>query len=226
MHPSSTTIALRLLLAGAIGLAIGLEREASDHPAGMRTCIGVALGACLFGVISAYGFIGFDQPRNNTTFQVVPTRIASNIVVGIGFLGGGTILKHGLTVRGLTTAASLWVAAAAGLGVALGMYSATLVAVGVMLGSLVLLRAPRSWVKARIRKRETLIIDLDKDGSPGGVIDALNDLDGVTVRSLSVKRLNGRIRVEADLRGDRGVDVQSKIAPLAARDDVVDIDTS
>ena len=223
---SSEIIALRILLAGAIGLAIGIERELSDHPAGMRTHIGVALGACLFGVMSAYGFNEFDASRDVTNFQVDPTRVASNIVVGIGFLGGGTILKHGLSVRGLTTAASMWVTAAAGLGCALGMYSATLVGTGVMLASLVLLRTPRRWLKARIRVRETVIIELTKDATAGDVINELNSVEGVTVRSLTVKRMEGHLRVEADLQADPGVDLQGQLAAIAAHEGVEDVDVS
>ena len=224
--PSSEIIALRILLAGAIGLAIGIERELSDHPAGMRTHIGVALGACLFGVMSAYGFNEFDASRDVTNFQVDPTRVASNIVVGIGFLGGGTILKHGLSVRGLTTAASMWVTAAAGLGCALGMYSATLVGTGVMLASLVLLRTPRRWLKARVRVRETVIVELTKDATAGDVINELNSVEGVTVRSLSVKRMEGHLRVEADLQADPGVDLQGQLAAIAAHEGVEDVDVS
>ena len=224
--PSSGIIALRILLAAAIGLAIGAERELSDHPAGMRTHIGVALGACLFGVMSAYGFAQFDASRDVTNFQVDPTRVASNIVVGIGFLGGGTILKHGLSVRGLTTAASMWVTAAAGLGAALGMYSATLVGTAVMLASLILLRAPRRWLKARVRVRESVIIELSDDQNLGDVIGELHSVEGVTVRSLSVKRVDGGTRIEADLQADQGVDIQPHLATLAGRDDVDDIDVS
>lgn len=224
--PSSEVIALRILLAGAVGFAVGLERELSDHPAGMRTHIGVALGSCLFGVISAYGFVPFDELRSRTNFQVDPTRVASNIVVGIGFLGGGTILKHGLSVRGLTTAASMWVTAAAGLGAALGMYSATLVGVGVMLASLVLLRGPRRWLKARVRVRETVIIELAEGGSAGDVINTLHALDGVDVRSLSVKRLGGQVRIEADLQAGAGIDLQAHLADLAEHVGVADVDVS
>ena len=115
--PSELELSLRLVLALVLGGLIGLERELTDHPAGLRTHIAVALGAALFGIVSAYGFREFDASRTETNFQVDPTRVASNIVVGIGFLGGGAILKHGATVRGLTTAGSLWVTAATSVGV-------------------------------------------------------------------------------------------------------------
>ena len=123
------TTAVRLLIAAGLGGAIGLEREIKDQPAGLRTHLLVALGACLFTLISAYGFdggVGTDV-----------TRIASQVVVGIGFLGGGTILRHGGTVKGLTTAASLWIVAAIGLGVGAGFTLGSLVATGITLVALV-----------------------------------------------------------------------------------------
>src|ERR1051325_7394962 len=118
--PHEWELCARLVLAVALGGLIGLEREVSDHPAGLRTHITLALGACLFGLLSAYGFAGLLADRNSNNFQVDPTRVASQIVVGVGFLGGGAILKSDAGVRGLTTAASLWATAAIGLGCALG----------------------------------------------------------------------------------------------------------
>lgn len=102
---------LRVLLAGALGGLIGLEREFSDQPAGFRTHILVSLGAALFTLVGAYGLVDFSP---GDTFQFDPTRIAAQVVTGIGFLGAGAILRQGLNVRGLTTAAALWVTAAVG----------------------------------------------------------------------------------------------------------------
>src|SRR3954467_3075189 len=128
--PSDLHLVLRILLAALLGGIIGMEREIAGHPAGLRTHISVALGSALFGVLSAFGFSLFDVPRNDTVFQVDVTRIASQIVVGVGFLGGGAILKEGANVRGLTTAASLWVTAALGLAFALGSYTVGLATAG------------------------------------------------------------------------------------------------
>ena len=102
----------RLGIALALGAAIGFEREIDRQPAGFRTHALVALGAALFTIISAYGFSGSS---------VDPTRIAAQIVSGIGFLGAGTILHHRGSIRGLTTAASLWSAAAVGMAVGAGL---------------------------------------------------------------------------------------------------------
>jgi putative Mg2+ transporter-C (MgtC) family protein len=119
-------LTLRLVVALLLGGAIGWERELQRMPAGFRTHALVCLGAAIFTVISAYAFTG---PGSD------PTRIAAQIVSGIGFLGGGAILHYGGTVRGLTTAASLWSVAAVGMAAGAGLFvlagiSAVLVIIG------------------------------------------------------------------------------------------------
>ena len=104
----------RLMLAAVLGGAIGAERELNDQPAGLRTHMLLTTGACLFTVISAYGFrrgVGTD-----------PSRLAAQIVTGIGFLGGGAIVRDGLTVKGVTTAASIWATASVGVAIGAGSY--------------------------------------------------------------------------------------------------------
>src|SRR5919202_4028712 len=91
-------VLLRLLAAVGLGGVIGFERELSDQPAGLRTHIAVALGAALFGVLSVHGFDAYIQDRAASNYQVDVTRVASQVVVAIGFLGGGAILKQGANV--------------------------------------------------------------------------------------------------------------------------------
>ncbi|MCA1834624.1 MAG: MgtC/SapB family protein [Actinomycetota bacterium] len=126
---SDGTIVVRILLAAALGAVIGVERELRDQPAGLRTHLLVSLGSCLFALVGAVGFQTF-APGNSDVVRADVTRVASQIVVGIGFLGGGTILRSGQTIRGLTTAASLWVTAAVGLAVAVGFYTGALTVAG------------------------------------------------------------------------------------------------
>src|SRR2546426_7769251 len=121
---SNGTMLVRILVAAALGGVVGLERQLKDQPAGFRTHILVALGACLFTVVGAFGFQAFTGGTDTHRIQADLTRVASQVVVGIGFLGGGTILRSGATIRGLTTAASLWVTAAVGLAVGMGFYFA------------------------------------------------------------------------------------------------------
>ncbi|HKK07592.1 MAG TPA: MgtC/SapB family protein [Gemmatimonadota bacterium] len=132
----------RLLLAVALGAAIGLERELSGKPAGLRTNILICVGAELFTELSvavATGFLVHDLMRGD------PGRIASHIVEGIGFIGAGTILVAGGNVLGLTTAATLWVVAAIGMGVGLHLY---VQAVGAAVLVVIVL-----WVLGRFERR-------------------------------------------------------------------------
>jgi putative Mg2+ transporter-C (MgtC) family protein len=105
-------LAGRLVVSLLLGAVIGIEREFHRQPAGFRTHALVSLGAALFTIVSAYGFVGSS---------VDPTRIAAQIVTGIGFIGAGTILQHRGNVRGLTTAASLWSVAAVGMAAGAGL---------------------------------------------------------------------------------------------------------
>ena len=120
-------LALRLLLSAVLGAVIGYEREIHDHPAGMRTHLLVSLGSAAFTVISIYGFTNTGIANEAPTD---PSRVAAQIVTGIGFLGAGAIIKYGTSVRGLTTAASLWVTAAVGMSVGAGWWLVAIVAAG------------------------------------------------------------------------------------------------
>ncbi|MGC9665869.1 MgtC/SapB family protein [Planosporangium sp. 12N6] len=112
---SALLVVGQITMAAALGAVVGLEREFGSQPAGLRTHMLVALGATLFTLAGA-GLVNTD-----------PTRVAAQVVTGIGFLGGGAIFKEGVNVRGLTTAASLWVTAAIGLAVGLHAWCAAVV---------------------------------------------------------------------------------------------------
>jgi putative Mg2+ transporter-C (MgtC) family protein len=129
-------LSTRLLVAALLGLAVGFEREIHGHPAGLRTHMLVALGSALFTVMSIHGFLA-DPGLDPTRVAVVdPTRIAAQIVSGIGFLGAGAILKDGIIIRGLTTAASLWATSAVGMAAGTGDYLIAAVAAADILVSL------------------------------------------------------------------------------------------
>lgn len=225
--PSQVEIGGRILLAAVLGGLVGFEREVSGQSAGLRTHITVALGAALFGVASAYGFGEFDALRTETNFQVDPTRVASNIVVGIGFLGGGAIVKYGGTVRGLTTAASVWVTAAIGLGCALGSYFATVVTAAALLLALWGLRIPERWIERRLQAvSETVTIRLTSGADPSGVVAAVNDLKGVRITSLVVRDREEGCTIQVTLKGRARTDLEVLLAPLADRSDVSDLDVT
>jgi len=129
-HMSTLDVVIRVILALVLGGLIGIEREIREHTAGFRTHILVSVGACVFTIASYYGVAGTDHD---------PHRIAAQVVSGIGFLGAGAIIRYGVTVRGLTTAASLWAVAAIGLTCGQGFYSAAAVTTAVVIVSLYLL---------------------------------------------------------------------------------------
>lgn len=131
---------LRLFVAALLGLVVGLEREfRSDSPraAGMRTLALVSMGSALFTILSAYGFVAFTSALYARTD---PSRIAAQIVTGIGFLGAGAILLHKQMVRGLTTAAAVWAIAAVGMASGLGLFVEAAGATALALAVLELLR--------------------------------------------------------------------------------------
>jgi putative Mg2+ transporter-C (MgtC) family protein len=111
---------IRILIATALGAVIGLDREYRTKAAGFRTHVLVALGSALFMIISVHGFD--DLPKDQMTLRMDPARIAAQVVTGIGFIGAGTIIFQKNVVKGLTTAAGLWVTAAVGMACGVGMY--------------------------------------------------------------------------------------------------------
>jgi putative Mg2+ transporter-C (MgtC) family protein len=225
VNPSNAELAGRLLLAILLGGLVGLERELTGKVAGVRTHISVALGACLFGIVSAYAFHPFGVlPRDESSYQVDVTRVASQVVVGIGFLGGGAILKLGGSVRGLTTAGSLWVTAAIGLAVAFGELLLSVVATVALLGTLAGLRLPVRHLRRLLQERGSVQVTLAPHADVAAVIDAIYALPGIEVRSLTLRRLEDRRVVQADLTAPPGQDVEAVVMTLAERPDVEGVD--
>ena len=221
--PTELELAGRLGASLLLGGAIGLERELTGQVAGLRTHMSIALGAALFGIVSAYGFDQFAQmPRNDSNFNVDVTRVASNIVTGVGFLGGGAILKEGSSVRGLTTAASIWVTAAVGLAVGVGAYAMAALSTLALVLSLTLLRAPRLWLRQRFTvSQESVFIRMRCKADPGKVIAALRSRPDLEVRWVSFRDTKDATVIQAEVKG---ADLESQLADLAALDDVLDVD--
>jgi putative Mg2+ transporter-C (MgtC) family protein len=176
-------VLLRLALAAVLGAAIGLERELREREAGLRTHLLVSVGSALFTIVSAYGFREF-LVNGGAVVRADPTRIAAQIVTGIGFLGAGAIIRQGLSVRGLTTAATLWVVAAIGMAAGAGYYSAAAITTVLVILSLWPLRLLAYRVFTRFRpERERLVVDLELGRPPGVLLDAIEEA-GAHVESL------------------------------------------
>jgi putative Mg2+ transporter-C (MgtC) family protein len=161
------TATIRLLLSFFMGMIIGLEREGHDQPAGLRTHILISIGSTIVMLISIF------IPQTFTNFQNGdPGRIAAQVVSGIGFLGAGAILKFGVDVKGLTTAASIWAMAAIGLAVGAGMYTISLVGVAVVLFALT---AMNLFEKSIFKERSLRKIELEVKKKDSNILD-LNEI--------------------------------------------------
>jgi putative Mg2+ transporter-C (MgtC) family protein len=209
-------VLLRLFVAAALGGAIGVERELRERQAGLRTHLVVSVGAALFTLVSAYGFSSFDG-------KVDPTRIAAQIVSGIGFLGAGAIIRQGLSVRGLTTAASLWLVAAIGMAAGAGYWDGALIAT---LGALLTL-GPLRVVAFRILSRyrpvhDRLLVEIPAGGSPGPIVDAIEQAGGRVV-SLDVTQEGDRRSVAAGVELPPGTVAVAVVAGVADVDGVLEV---
>jgi putative Mg2+ transporter-C (MgtC) family protein len=196
---SSLEIVARVVLAAALGGAIGLERELREREAGLRTHLLVSVGAALFTMISAYAWTDWHfSNREGLVFD--PTRIAAQIVTGIGFLGAGAIIRQGLSVRGLTTAATLWVVAAIGMASGVGYYEAALVTTALVLISLWPLRILAYRMSGRFRPEEgRLAVELPSGASAVSVLDAVERV-GADVTGLEFQEEGDRRRVDVRVR--------------------------
>jgi putative Mg2+ transporter-C (MgtC) family protein len=172
-------MAIRLLLASVLGGFIGYERESHHKAAGLRTHILVSIGSCLIMILSIKIYASVQGLTNAD-----PSRLAAQVVSGIGFLGAGSIMKDGCTVRGLTTAASLWVVSGVGLAVGSGYYMGAFMTTGFVFLTLTIL--------ARIEKKDVqslaglFITTTDSPGQIGRIGAVLGD-HGIKIRDVQIK---------------------------------------
>jgi len=175
-------VILRLVVATAFGGLIGLERESHKRPAGSRTHILVCIGSALTMIISQYAFLEFSGKLGYD-----PGRIAAQVISGIGFLGAGTILREGSTVKGLTTAASLWVVAGIGLAVGTGFYISGAVTTGLVV--VVLVVFDRFERRFMLSKRDRLFVQVsDRPGQLGSIASILGRY-GVSIKEVDMETL-------------------------------------
>ncbi len=214
-------VLLRLSLAAALGGAIGMERELRERQAGLRTHLVVCLGSALFTLVSAYGFREF-LVSGGSLVRTDPTRIAAQIVSGIGFLGAGAIIRQGLSVRGLTTAATLWLVAAIGMATGAGYYSAALfTTVGALL-TLGPLRIAAYKIVHRYRPDvDRLLVEIPAGGSPGPVIEAI-ERSGGHVRSLEIAQEGDRRSIAVDVEL-AGLEAPAVVAAVGEIDGVLEV---
>ena len=182
-------IVLRLVLSAVIGGLIGIEREANNRPAGLRTHVLVTLGASLIMLISIDGFNDLGQIGD-------PARLAAQVVSGIGFLGAGTILRTGNHIRGLTTAASLWVCAGIGLAIGNGYYVGGMTTAGIALFTLMSLSGFEK--KIFIKKYRILIVECKERNGLIGDIGQVIGKHNITIKDVKIVRNDSEDEIEND----------------------------
>lgn len=211
--PTTLELVGRIALAALLGAVLGAEREISMKTAGLRTHTLVAAGAGLFAIAGAYTFdsVGTDK-----------TRVAAQIVTGIGFIGAGGLLRAGFTVTGITTAATLWFAAALGLAAGFGMYVVAPAALGVALVATIGLAPIRRYM------RHSRVYPLQIDYRPGygtltPLFDVVNAVGG-TVASMSMQEEAGTRRLVVELGNIGRENLSEIISQLGERDEVIAIE--
>ena len=189
MIVSEWELLLRLVLSCILGGMIGYERQSRNKSAGLRTNVLVCLGSCLIMVLSQAIYQNVEGKTNAD-----PARLAAQVVSGIGFLGAGAIMKEGLTVTGLTTAACLWVVAGVGLAVGAGFYSGALFTAALVFITLGTLSRLDDWVK-HDKNLAILILTVDEPGQLMHINQCLEDLQ------LKIKG----VKIKADEAEDEGI---------------------
>jgi putative Mg2+ transporter-C (MgtC) family protein len=215
-------VVLRLVLAALLCGAIGFEREVRDQPAGFRTHILLGLGAALFTLVSAYGFEPFTRAAlGSGGLQFDPTRIAAQIVAGVGFLGAGAIIRQGRDVRGLTTAASLWAVSAIGMAAGAGYLFGAAAATALAVATLNALRRFRSSVITPLRL-DSAGLELDQRTTTEGPTDAFRILErhDITVRSTDAEIDKERSRYKLQVRIRPSTDIHAALAELSGLTEV------
>jgi len=175
-------IILRLFIAAILGGVVGIERENQKRAAGLRTHILVSLGSALVMITSEYMFKVYGELTD-----IDPARLGAQVISGIGFLGAGTIIKQGTSVRGLTTAASLWAVACIGLATGTGFYTAAVITAAIVFLTLMFLRKFENVLNRKSIATDEIIIKMDnKPGKIGEVASCIGRA-GVNITNVEIE---------------------------------------
>ena len=198
--PSLMEIGLRLACAMLVGLVIGTEREYTHRPAGMRTHILVALGAC---VVSITGEIIFNHYNSLGAFPD-PARLSAQVITGVGFLGAGTILREGPSVKGLTTAASLWAVACLGIAAGFGYYAIAILGMVCILITLTLFELlQRVLLRPSHKSAEKYILETTDISASLRKINEQASAERVSIENMMAETVEGghKVSFRADFGG-------------------------
>jgi putative Mg2+ transporter-C (MgtC) family protein len=220
MGPEEVVMAGKLSLAALLGGLVGLEREMHNQPAGLRTHMIVSIGACLVMLISIH--VSEMSPAKSD-----PGRVAAQVVAGVGFLGAGAIMRSGLSVRGLTTAACLWTVASVGLAVGCGFWKpATMATFLVLLATYFFQKVENRISKGRYLRR--FVVHARESSSLVGSLEDILQKAGSTVREVDIERniVDKKMQVSITASCPEGLDVDRLSRSFGALPDVerVEID--
>lgn len=210
----------RLLFASFLSGLIGIEREVHGRAAGFRTHLLVGVATCLMMIVSEYFFKKYGALNSNIAVRMDPARVAAQIVVGIGFLGAGVIIKSGRMVRGLTTAACLWMVAGVGMAVGTGLYApAVMVALIAMFNLVFLKQIERLIKKDHFFK---LVIDFSNSGESQKKIKNIIQENKMRIVEQRIEQdtVAGKSRHEYLLSTNRAFDQESFIDAFLALPDI------
>ena len=214
---SEVQIILRILVGAALGAVVGYERERQDQPAGLRTHMILVIGATLAMVLSVN--LGYLFARPGTPAD--PARLAAQVISGIGFLGAGAILRYGFTVKGLTTATSLWTMAIVGMAVGAGYYLVGVVTTALMLVVLALLNVIENrFVRTSVSRYISIEANYHK-GLVKSVRHIVQEFSDDLV-SLNIQKhvKDKRLRIQIVARVSRDQDLEDLIETLSDVDGV------
>ncbi|MGV8957106.1 MgtC/SapB family protein [Lactococcus lactis] len=210
---------IRLILAGVCGYAIGYERNSRSKNAGTRTHLIVALSAALMIIVSKYGFMDIISTNG---VNLDPSRIAAQIVSGIGFLGAGMIFVHNQSVNGLTTAAGIWATSGIGMAIGSGLYFIGIVATLLILLFQIILHQNYRWIKSATS--DHLILQLEDFGGLQLLQQQLKEED-VKILSIKVeKKSNNSLKTELYLNLPKAYEVASLMSLLESNDKIKSIE--
>jgi len=213
-------IIFKLALACILGALIGLERESLNRPAGLRTYTLVCVGSTLAMIVSIDIYMQYYQ-----TVNADPGRIAAQVVSGIGFLGAGTIMREGASVRGLTTAAGLWVVACIGLAVGAGLYIPAVATTVLILFVLIyFIRFEQFFTGMREYKGLVIVVE-DRPGQVGNIGSILGDM-GVLIKNIQLNHMENEDNLEVELLIElpSGMKISDVIEELSSMKELKSID--
>jgi putative Mg2+ transporter-C (MgtC) family protein len=201
----------RLLFASVLSGLIGIEREVHGRAAGFRTHLLVGVATCLMMIVSEYFFKKYGDLNSNIAVRIDPARVAAQIVVGIGFLGAGVIIKSGRMVRGLTTAACLWMVAGVGMAVGAGLYVPAVMGAVIAMFNLVFLKQIERLIKKDYFC--TLVIHSSNSGESQKKINDIIQENKMRIVSRKIEKdtVAGKSRYEYVISTNRALDQESFI---------------